>query len=64
METVTEKFNPMTPNNLLYCETCRSYTRHTFVVNTGVCNVCIKENKPNEEWGLVVAFKKIGSLFS
>ena len=35
----------MTPNNLLYCESCQHYTRHIFVVNTGVCNVCIGQNK-------------------
>ena len=38
----------MTPNNLLYCEHCRNYTNHTFVVNVGVCKVCIKTNKKPE----------------
>lgn len=30
----------MTPNNLLFCEHCRSYTKHTFVVNVGMCKIC------------------------
>lgn len=54
----------MTPNNLLYCESCKHYTRHTFVVNVGVCQVCIGQNKPKKEWDLVIGLQKLGKLFS
>lgn len=42
----------MAIKNLLFCESCRSYTQHTFVVNVGVCNICIKENKPKSNSSL------------
>ncbi len=35
----------MTPDSLLYCEDCKHHTNHVFVVNVGVCQTCIKENK-------------------
>lgn len=49
----------MTPNNLLFCEHCRSYTKHTFVVNVGVCNICIKENKPERKFTFLNFFKTL-----
>lgn len=44
-------------NSLLFCEHCRNYTNHTFVVDSGVCNICIGIN-PNpfekDEYGLYI----------
>lgn len=33
----------MTPNTLLYCEKCKHYTQHVFVMNIGECKICIDE---------------------
>jgi len=52
----------MTPNNLLFCEHCRYYTKHTFVVNIGVCQVCIKTNKkPDGRFSILKWFKELFS---
>ena len=56
----------MTTDNLLFCEQCRCYTRHTFVTNTPICTNCIGENKKVNRFSLLnyfVDLKKICNEF-